>query len=208
MVMNFAAAGFARLRGQGGLMRTTLLIPAALLAATMTLPAQERWRAPSVEVRPFAGAYIPVGAQRSDFKSATMAGLQGAIELNRHFHALASVGWTHGHNKIYTRDVTHIWQYDLGAEFNLVRDLGYGWYFRPFIGTGAGGRTYDYRRVGIETKSCLAGYGTAGTEFQYGVVAFRMEARDYLSCFERPTTGRKQTRNDLGLTFGLAYHLR
>jgi hypothetical protein len=189
-------------------MRTRFVLPAALLAAAATLPAQERWRPPSVEVRPFAGAFIPVGAQRADFKSATMVGAQAAIELNRYFHGLASVGWTHGHNKFFAKDLTHIWQYDLGVELNLVREIGFGWYFRPFIGTGAGGRTYDYRSLTNGTRSCLAGYGTAGGEMQHGVVAFRLEARDYLSCYESPVTGTKRTRNDLGLSVGLAYHLR
>jgi hypothetical protein len=189
-------------------MRTMFMIPATLLVAAVTLPAQEPWPTPTVEVRPFAGVYIPVGAQRSDFKSATMVGGQAAIEVNRSFHALASVGWTHGHNKFFTDDVTHIWQYDAGGEFNLVREMGFGWYFRPFVGAGAGGRTYDYKTDGVGTKTYLAGYGAAGGEVQRGAVAFRIEVRDYLNRFESPVTGTKRTRNDLGLSFGLAYHLR
>lgn len=187
-------------------MRTILIVPALLLASTLT--AQEQWRPPTLEVRPFAGVYLPLGAQRSDFKSATMVGGQAAVELNRHVHALATVGWTHGHNKFFTEDVTHIWQYDLGTEFNLVREIGAGWYFRPFLGAGAGGRTYDFRGPSGGTKTCTAGYGTAGAEMQSGLVAFRVEARDYLSCFESPVNGTKRTRNDLGLSVGLAYHLR
>lgn len=189
-------------------MRTTTLIPAALLVAAAMLPAQEVWRPSTVEVRPFAGIFLPVGTQRADFKPATMVGAQAAMELNRHIHALGGIGFTHGHNKFYAKDLTHIWQYDLGVEFNLIREIGYNWYFRPFLGTGAGGRTYDYRSLTDGTRSCLAGYGTAGAELQRGVVAFRIEARDYLSCFESPETGEKQTRNDLGLSVGLAYHLR
>jgi hypothetical protein len=189
-------------------MRTRLLIPAALVASAAVLPAQDRWRPEAVEVRPFAGVFVPVGAQRADFKSATMMGAQAAMEFNRHFHALGSVGWTHGHNKMFAKDLTHIWQYDLGVELNLVRDVGYGWLFRPFLGTGAGGRTYDYRALTAGTRTCLAGYGTAGAEMQRGTVAFRVEAREYLSCFESPVTNTKNTRNDVGLSFGLAYHLR
>lgn len=188
-------------------MRITLMIPAVALCAT-TLSAQESWREPSIEIRPFAGAFIPLGAYRAEFKSATMVGAQAAVELNRYVHGLASVGWTHGHNKFFVEDLTHIWQYDVGAEFNLVRQIGYGWYFRPFAGTGAGGRTYDYRGVAERTTTCVAGYGTMGSELQHNVVAFRFEARDYLSCFKSPMTSTKQTRNDLGLTFGLAYHIR
>lgn len=178
------------------------------LAATATVAsAQEQWRLPSTEIRPFAGVFVPVGASRADFKSATMVGAQAAMELNRHFHGLASLGWTHGHNKFFARDRTDIWQYDVGAEVNAVRDLGWGWYFRPFLGAGAGGRSYNYRDT-AKTTHCTAGYGTLGTELQRNVVALRVEARDYLSCFESPITEKKRTRNDLALSIGFAYHLR
>lgn len=189
-------------------MRIFVMVTAAALALPATLSGQERWREPSIELRPFAGVFLPVGAQRSDFKSATMVGAQGAIELNRHLHGLASVGWTHGHNRLFVEDLTHIWQYDVGAEVNAVREVGWGWYFRPFIGTGVGGRTYDYRGVSAKTTTCTAGYGSVGGEVQHDVVAFRVEARDYLSCFQSPVVDQKHTRNDLGLTVGLAYHLR
>ena len=62
-------------------MRIMSMIPATLLVAAATLPAQEAWRGPTAEVRPFAGVYIPLGAQQSDFKSATMVGGQAAIEF-------------------------------------------------------------------------------------------------------------------------------
>ena len=186
-------------------MRKTFVV-AALLSWSAALPAQERWQQPAGEIRPFAGVFIPVGALDSDFKSATMVGAQMAIELNRYFHGLATLGWTHGHNKMFTSDVTHIWQYDLGAELNAVQAMGLGWYLRPFIGAGAGGRTYDYRGVNAPTTSCTAAYGSLGAEMQRNVLAFRAEARDYLSCFESPITAKKNTRNDIAVSFGIAYH--
>ena len=184
-----------------------LFIVVALLAWATVLQGQEIWRQPRGEVRPFAGVFLPVGAFDSDFKSATMVGGQMAIELNRHIHGIATVGWTHGHNKMFTSDVTHIWQYDLGAELNAVKDMGWGWYARPFVGLGAGGRTYDYRITDVKTTSCTAAYGSVGAELQRNVIALRAEARDYLSCFESPVTREKNTRNDIGLTIGVAYHL-
>jgi hypothetical protein len=180
----------------------------AMLSWATLLPAQERWREPSAELRPFAGVFLPVGAQKSDFKSATMVGAQGAIELTRYVHGVASVGWTHGHNRFFAEDLTHIWQYDVGAELNAVTEMGWGWYFRPFLGTGVGGRTYNYRDGSAKTTTCAAGYGSLGGEIQHNVVAFRAEARDYISCFESPVSGEKRSRNDLGLTVGLSYHLR
>ena len=188
-------------------MRAILIATFAFCTAT-GLSAQERWRAPSGEVRPFAGVFLPVGALKADFKAATMVGAQAAIEVNRHIHGVASVGWTHGHNRLFTEDVTYIWQYDVGAELNAVSEIGWGWYFRPFLGAGAGGRTYDYRVSDVKTASCTAGYASAGAELQHHIVAFRAEARDYLSCFQSPLTATKRTRNDIGLTVGLAYHLR
>ena len=188
-------------------MRISLLLGATLLVSRM-LSAQDAWRPAAVEVRPFAGIFLPTGAQRADFKSATMIGIQGAMEFNRHVHAVGSVGRTHGHNKLFAKDLTHIWQYDVGAELNLVRQIGVEWDLRPFVGAGGGGRTYEYRSPAVGTRSCYAGYATVGTELQRGLIAFRAEARDYLSCFDSPVTGTKRTRNDLGLTVGVAYHLQ
>lgn len=186
----------------------TLIVRSALALTMAALPARAQTRDWTTEVRPFAGVYLPVGAQRSDFKSATMFGAQAAVELTRHMHALATLGWTHGHNKFFASDLTHIWQYDIGAEFNLVREMAGGWLFRPFAGAGAGGRSYDYRDVPARTTSCVAGYGVLGTEIQMGVVALRAEARDYLACFKSPVAKATRTRNDLALSAGFAYHIR
>lgn len=188
-------------------MRILSVVPIlALVAATAS--AQEKWREPSGEVRPFAGMFLPVGASREDFKRAATVGAQVAVEANRYWHGVASLAYTPAHNKFFDRDRTEIWQYDVGAELNAVHDMGWGWFFRPFIGAGAGGRSYNYRQAAAETTHCLAGYGAAGAELQYSVLAFRAEARDYLACYESPITGKKRTRNDVGLTFGFAYHLR
>lgn len=190
------------------LMLSATLLVAPLLPRPLPLAAQDVWSPAFVEVRPFAGIFRPAGAQRADFKSATMVGAQAAMEVNRHFHAVGTVGFTHGHTKLLAQDLTYIWQYDLGVELNAVRQIGRDWDLRPFAGAGAGGRTYDYRTLAAGTRSCVSGYGTVGAELRRDIVAFRAEARDYLSCFEPPLTGTKRTRNDLGLTVGLAYHLR
>lgn len=190
-------------------MRYRYLGVIGLLAVTTAGGAQQVGRI-RPEIRPFAGVYVPTGALKNDFKSATMLGMQVAMELSRHMHVLGSVGWTHGHAKFpaLSDDVAYLWQYDAGVEFNLVRELDNGWLFRPLAGLGAGGRTYDYQAAGIGTTSCVAGYGALGAELQKGVLALRLEGRDYLACFDSPMTGEKHTRNDIGIMFGLAYHLR
>ena len=188
-------------------MRTRMLA-AALLVAGSALGAQTTAPPFTPEVRPFVGAYVPTGAMRDDFKAATMLGAQVALEVNRYFHLLGTAGWVRGHNKLgLASDRTNLWLYDAGVEGNLLRPIGTGWLLRPFVGVGAGARTYDYRVEGMKTRTCTAGYGTVGTELEHRGVALRLEARDYLTCFKSPITGRSRTRNDLGLTFGVAYHV-
>jgi hypothetical protein len=191
-------------------MRATQLIIAgfAAIAAARPLAAQDDLF--TAELRPFVGAFVPIGKQGDDFRSATMLGGQAAIELSRYAHFVTSVSWTYGHARFsgLADDLTFIWQYDAGAEFNLIGELTTDWVWRPFVGIGGGGRTYDYRAKGVDTRTCTAGYGAVGSELERGNIAVRFEARDYVTCFESPLTGRKSTRTDLGLTLGFAYHLR
>jgi len=73
---------------------------------------------------------------------------------------------------------------------------------------GVGARTYDYAAAGVGSNTCSAGYASVGSELQRGTVALRFDARDYLNCFKSPFTGVEKTRNDIGLTLGLVYHIR
>lgn len=182
-----------------------LLLAAVTVTGSAQIPNRIR-----PEIRPFFGAYIPTGKLQDEFKTASTIGTQVALELSSNMHLLGSVGWTNGHSKIstFTKDATYIWTYDAGVEFNAVREFGNGWLFRPLLGVGGGGRTYDFTQTGVNTKTCAAGYGALGTEFEKGVIALRFEGRNYLSCYESPVTGLKKTRNDIGLNFGVAYHLR
>jgi opacity protein-like surface antigen len=182
---------------------------AALVCAAPALSAQKIQPA-GLELRPFVGAYVPTSAMRDDFKNGTTFGAQVAYELSENFHLVSTLGWTYGHNKYigYGVDVTHIWQYDFGAEMNLVANLSDEWMLRPFVGVGGGGRTYDHQARPLATSSCTAGYGAIGTELQANVMAFRVEARDYLTCFQSPITQKQADRTDIGLMFGFAYHLR
>ena len=46
-------------------------------------------------------------------------------------------------------------------------------------------------------------------EFQLARTALRIEARDNVFCYKSPIAGvSSQTRSDIGLAFGVAYHLR
>jgi hypothetical protein len=81
--------------------------------------------------------------------------------------------------------------------------------FKPFAGLGAGARTYDYKADQLATKTGAVGYGAIGSEIQFDRVALRCQAQDNVFSFRSPLSGAStKTRNDLRLSFGLAYHFR
>jgi len=191
-------------------MRRITILVAALAGFAGLAGAQGNPPTYGLEVRAFAGAYVPTGAMRSDFKASSLLGAQVAHEYSENLHFVGSLGWADGRNHFSTLSSrsTAIWQYDAGFEVNLVEVLNQEWLFRPLIGFGAGGRTYDYRAAGVSNSTCAVGYGNVGAEFQRQIVAIRLEARDNVSCFKSPITSGTSTRNDLGLTVGLVYHVR
>ena len=66
-----------------------------------------------------------------------------------------------------------------------------------------------FQGIGLADKTCFAGYGAVGTEFQVARTALRVEARDNVFCHRSPVPGvSSETRNDVGLGLGVAYHLR
>src|SRR6185312_1267922 len=84
----------------GGLMRRTIF-SITILSAALALPASAQTTrvTPGFEIRSFAGAFVPTGDMRNDFKTATTVGAQVAHEFSEHMHLLGSIAWTHGHNK-------------------------------------------------------------------------------------------------------------
>ena len=192
-------------------MRHFFSIAAATVILAAPMGAQTTARPTSgPEFRTFVGAFVPTGDQRSDFKDATLLGAQIAQEFSPWAHVLGSFSWTNSSNKFATLNDhgTNIWQYDVGAEINSLHNITNEWFLRPFIGAGIGARTYDYKAASAPTKTCTSGYGSAGMEFQRFDGAIRLDVRDYLNCFENPITAKKSTRNDLGFSLGLVYHLR
>jgi len=189
-------------------MRGMALMLVALLAGTAVASAQRPRVRP--EIRPYAGALIPTGDLRNFFHDAPMVGVQAAVELKPSLHLVGAFGWVAAQNRFpVAQDNVNVFKYDVGMELGLVRSLGGAWELRPFIGAGIGGRTYDYQAASLATKTCTSGYGAVGTEFQIARTALRLEARHNVFCYRSPiTSGSSQTRSDIGLTFGVAYHLR
>lgn len=184
----------------------------AIVALTLisSTAAGQRTKPFGPELRPFVAAYVPMGSMRDDFRDAVTIGGQGAIEMSDYWHLVGTIGWTYGKNRFtaLAKEDTYLIHYDVGAEANLLYELQNRWLLKPFGALGVGARSYDYGVDAIDTRTCTSGYGGVGTELQRGLVALRLEARQYASCFESPITGEKKTRTDGLFAFGLAYHIR
>jgi hypothetical protein len=190
-------------------MRTRFLFAALALGAT-ALPAQQPSAFRSIELRPFAGAYVPTGALKNVMHGAPVLGMQAAVEFKPTLHMVGTFAWIPGESKYpASDDAVNVYQYDLGVEWYRPRTMVSGIDFRPFLGIGGGARTYDYAATELFTKTGLVGYGAVGTELKVSSIGLRLEVRDYLAYVKSPLgDAARATRNDLRVTLGVAYHFR
>jgi hypothetical protein len=160
------------------------------------------------EVRPYAGAYIPVGAQRDRLESAVLAGAQLSWLPVQRLALTGTFGWSPSRDRITLGDPRlDIYQYDVGAEWrppSWYRTAS--WSLLPLVGAGLGGRTYDYRDLPVTSTTNFAGYGALGGEFGFGAWGVRVEARDYISQFKTlgGHDGSTETRNDITVSTGVS----
>jgi hypothetical protein len=188
-------------------MRIGALAGVATLCLATAAAAQSR-QFPNPEIRPMIGAYVPTGAQADFFESALSLGAQGGFELNKWTTFVGSFAWSPSRIKVTALDDrVNTYTYDVGVELAMTHRLQ-EWDFKPFIGGGIGGKSYDYADATLPGKSLFLGYGALGTELQFGRTALRAEVRDYVSDFTAPTSGAtSSTRNELTFAVGFALHL-
>jgi hypothetical protein len=189
--------------------RLPLSLAAALLAAApAAAQAQTQSEGPGFELRPFVGAYLPTGAQRDVLEDAVLAGAQASWRILPAFAITGTFGWAPSTDRLTAGTPRlDVYQYDLGAELRAASwRSGATWTFSPFVGLGAGGRTYDYRDGDVDPTSNVAGYATVGGDVGLGPFGLRVEARDYVSRFKPLAgTGDARTRNDVALAAGFSY---
>ena len=190
------------------LARRTALAAAVLTAAAVPTVADAQAGAYGFELRPFVGAYVPTGEQRDLLRDAVLVGAQASWRVRPALALTGTFGWAPSKDRLTPGDQTlDVYQYDVGAELRGASWLaGGGWDFSPFVGLGAGARTYDYRDLDVDARTNFAGYGAVGGDVGVGAVALRLELRNYVSRF-KPLTGGGDaaTRNDLGVAAGLSY---
>ncbi len=169
-----------------------------------------------LELRPFAGAFVPTGDQRDLLEDAVFTGGQLAYRLHRNVSVVGTFAWapttdktTWGPAGARRRDeAVDLYQYDLGVEGRLPELVASAaWSLSPFGTLGAGGRTYDYRDVaGADARTNFVGYVGAGAELapRGGRWGVRVEARDHVSAFKglRGELTERKARNDVTIAAG------
>jgi hypothetical protein len=187
-------------------MRTPSFVLTALVLGATALTAQTKTSA--FELRPFAGATIPTGALRDVFKDAPILGMGVAFQMQPNLHIVGNFGWMREHTKYaVSKNDGNRYSYDAGVELSAERAMTENWMFRPYVGLGAGARTYTYQAETLLKRTGAAGYGTLGTEFRYGVTAIRLEARGNAFNFKSPLPdAQSTTRYDIAFSLGMAYH--
>jgi hypothetical protein len=184
-------------------MKRVLWAVVALVLQTGVAAAQPPVHRPVI--RPWVGELIPLGAQKDDFKETPMFGLQAAVPIAPSLQLVGSFGWAPAKDKLgVADDGVNVLDYNAGLEFNPLQGS-----LRPFVGVGAGARSFLYGPATLMSQTCEAGYGSAGVELQTARMALRLEARGNAFCFRSPQTGTgSANRNDIGLAFGVGYQLR
>ena len=122
--------------------------------------AQAQMGMPRIEARPFVGAYIPTGDQRDLLKDAVLVGGQLTWHAMPALAVTGTFGWSPSTDRTTGDQPLDLYQYDIGAELRAASLWNNGvWRFTPFVGLGAGGRTYNYRDLDVDATTNFDGYG-------------------------------------------------
>ena len=191
--------------------RSAVIAAAATILAVSNLSAQEESRPASQaksrwEFLVLSGTLVPTGAQRDVIRRGDLSAAQLTFLVHPALALTATGGW------VRSRDVSigdtpklDVFTYDVGTELRAPRwNVSETVSIASFAGAGAGGRSYNYRKLDVDATHNLAGYATVGTEIGVRRVHVRLEARDYLTGF-KPLSGigAGRTGNDVVVMAGL-----
>jgi hypothetical protein len=169
--------------------------------SSATSAKQPRW-----ELNVPSGAMIPTGVQREAVKRGNMSAVQLTYVAQPSIAIVSTFGWAR------SKDVAtagapklDVFTYDIGGELRAPKWIASETMsFSPFAGVGAGGRSYNYRKLDVDATHNLAAYASAGAELGMRRLRLRLEARDYVAGF-RPLTGAgaSRTGNDVVMMVGV-----
>ena len=169
-------------------------------AAAQDAATQSRWQLIVNE-----GKLLPTGEMRDVLSRANLTAAKLFYSVHPAVAITTTVGWARSRDIATDEDPKlDVFTYDVGVEVRAPQLALGAVTIRPMLGTGAGGRSYNYRSLDVDAAHNLAGYGSAAAEFGYRRVRLRIEARDYVTRF-KPLTGigSTSTRNDVAVTAGV-----
>lgn len=195
------------------IIQVALVVVTALTLTAARLAAQAPGSA--IMFRPVVGAFLPTGTQRDMLKSAVLVGGQLGLEISQNVAVTGSFGWAPSKDRtlvtIATRPLDQtldVFQYDLGLETRLPVSAGL-FEVAPYVGAGAGGRSYNYRKLTAPSQTNLSGYGALGLDIVPlgSGIGLRLEARDNISKFSglQGELTKSTRRNDVAITTGLTW---
>lgn len=153
-----------------------------------------------------SGSMLATGTQHAAIKNGNITAIQLTYVARPAFVITSMVGWARSRDVATAGDPKlDVFTYDVGAEARAPRWMASSSVtLSPFAGVGAGGRSYNYRKLDVDATHNLAAYASAGGELGIRRVRIRLEARDYVSGF-KPLRGEgvARTGNDVVLMAGV-----
>ena len=180
-----------------------LLLAPIHMSAQTPAPQARTW-----ELRFTSGGLVPMGNQRNYLKDAQLSAAQLSWVVRPSLAFTGTFGWARSRDLASAESPKlDVFASDLGVEARPVRWLiDRAVSFTPFVGFGAGVRSYNYRTLDVDATHNFAAYGAAGGELGMGRVGLRLEVRDYSSGF-KPLVGggTSDTRNDVVIMAGVRF---
>jgi hypothetical protein len=189
----------------------TTVATLGLLAFSTHTAAAQTTSAPATgwEFRVTSGAFVPTGNQRNYLKDAQVSAAQLAWLARPSLAVTGTFGWARSRD-LRSADTPKLDAFtsDVGIELRPAHWFaGRAVTVDPFVGVGAGTRSYNYRKLDVDATNNLAGYGAVGGQVGMRRVALRLEVRDYATGF-KPLAGpgKSDTRNDVVIMAGLSFN--
>ncbi len=172
-----------------------IAVAAALSVLVAATPAAAQNQQSAWEFRVSSGALVPTGTQRNSLKDAEVTAAQLSWLVRPSLAITGTLGWARSKDlTVSDTPKLDVFNSDLGIELRADRSM----LFSPFVGIGAGMRSYNYRSLNVDASNNVAGYVAAGGETGVGRVGLRLEARDYATGFKPLIgSGASNVRNDV-----------
>ena len=199
-----AATTLRRTAGVLGFAVASAGVASAQSAATTLAPSSPTW-----ELRFTSGALVATGEQHNAVKDGQLSAVQLSWLVNPAISITGTAGWARSRDRLLANTPKlDVFTGDLGAEFRPAQ-----WFtdrkvsLSPFVGAGAGMRSYNYRKLDVDATHNVAGYLAAGGELGLGRVGLRLEVRDYATGFKPLVgAGNSDTRNDVMMMAGVRFN--